>query len=173
MVRSALRCGIPGIGRLCDVDAENRSAEVEFLMEVPRTAKLPVDGRDAVLSRGFLKGFVDLLIRRGNSWWVLDWKTNLPTDSMSVDAYDAAGCAALMEHHRYELQYELYLLALCRTLSSARGRSVDWEKEIGGAAYLFVRGTREEDSRGVHTGKPEFGRMEALASAMGLEGVIS
>jgi exodeoxyribonuclease V beta subunit len=78
----------------------------------------------------------------------------------------------MMDHSHYHLQYELYLLALCRTLSGSRGEAVNWEEEIGGAAYLFVRGTRESDSRGVFTARPSLERMLTLASAMGLEGVV-
>ena len=173
LVRSVLRCSIPGIGRLCDIDARFRRAEVEFLMSVPRDANLPVADQKLFLKNGYLKGFIDLLIRTGDSWWVLDWKTNLPMGSLSVDAYDGSGCAALMEHHHYRLQSEIYLLALCRTLSARRGGAIDWENEIGGAAYLFVRGMREGDSQGVDVNKPELERMLSLASSMGLEGVIS
>ena len=77
-----------------------------------------------------------------------------------------------MEYHHYHLQYELYLLALCRTLSANGGKPVDWDNQIGGAAYLFVRGTRAGRQPGGFHRKPSLERMHELASSMGLQGVI-
>jgi exodeoxyribonuclease V beta subunit len=43
--------------------------------------------------------------------------------------------------NRYDLQYVLYLLALHRQLK-ARLVDYDYDRHMGGAVYLFVRGSR-------------------------------
>ena len=43
--------------------------------------------------------------------------------------------------NRYDLQYVLYLLALHRQLK-ARLVDYDYDQHVGGALYLFLRGTR-------------------------------
>ena len=103
---------------------------------------------------------------------MVDWKTNVPPGIESAESYDQSTMKEIMDHHHYHLQYELYLLALCATLSGNFKRPVRWETEIGGAAYLFVRGMREEDDRAVFVSKPDRERMLSLASVLGLEGVL-
>ena len=147
-------------------------AELEFNMAVPRQGRLSYGDRNTIVSRGFLKGFIDLTLFSGGKWWVVDWKTNVPMGAESASSYNGETLKKMMGHSYYHLQYELYLLALCCSLSARRGEAVDWEKDVGGAVYLFVRGAREEDSRGVFTAKPTLERMLTLAGAMGLEGVV-
>ncbi|MCG8454423.1 MAG: UvrD-helicase domain-containing protein [Spirochaetales bacterium] len=173
MVRTTLRAPIPGLGPLCHLSPEEHRAEVEFLMEVPQGGALKAPGLDVALRRGFLTGFIDLLLCHQGKWWVVDWKTNVPAGAESQEDYDEATVQAMMEEHHYTLQYELYLLALCCQLSSRHQRPVDWESEVGGAAYLFLRGLQEEHSQGIYSAKPSLERMIELASAMGLEGVVA
>ncbi|MCK5736667.1 MAG: PD-(D/E)XK nuclease family protein, partial [Spirochaetaceae bacterium] len=172
MVWNTLRAPIPELGRLCDIERGEMRAEIEFNMAVPRKAELFSGSFQAKISSGFLKGFIDLCLKSGGRWWVADWKTNVPPVVESAESYNESTMKEMMDHSHYHLQYELYLLALCRTLSGNRGEAVNWEEEIGGAVYLFVRGTRENDSRGIFVSKPTLERMLTLASAMGLEGVL-
>jgi len=172
LVWNTLRSPVPGLGRLCDVEKSQRREELEFLMVIPRGGELSSGDLQTMISRGFLKGFIDLCLNTGGRWWVVDWKSNVPPGRESAGSYDDETLKKMMDHSHYHLQYELYLLSLCRTLSGSRGTPVNWEEEIGGAVYLFVRGTRESDSRGVFTSKPSLERMLTLASVMGLEGVV-
>ncbi len=172
LVRTALRAPLPGLGRLCDLGSDDMRAEVEFLTAIPLDARIPVDNREILMPGGYLKGFIDLLVRSNGKWWVLDWKTNVPKDAIYSAEYSQKVLGEMMESHQYHLQYELYLLSLCRTLSSSLGRPVDWENEIGGAAYLFVRGMMEEGDRGIYSRKPDKERMIKMAVASGLEGVL-
>jgi exodeoxyribonuclease V beta subunit len=172
MVRCVLRSDIPGPGRLCNLEKQEMRAEVEFLIAVPHSAELVSEQIRAYLAKGFLKGFIDLLLKTDGRWWVVDWKTNVPPGLESAESYDQSTMKEIMDHHHYHLQYELYLLALCATLSGNFKRPVRWETEIGGAAYLFVRGMREEDDRAVFVSKPDRERMLSLASVLGLEGVL-
>jgi hypothetical protein len=173
LVRSCLRSPIPGVGRLCDLPREARRAEVDFLIRVPRETRLDMDDiGDVGISKGFLKGFIDLLFETQGRWWVADWKTNVPPGVLSAASYCEAVLKETMDSHHYHLQYELYLLSLCSSLSASSGRAVHWDEEIGGAVYLFVRGMREKDDRGVFLAKPSKRRMLDLAESMGLTGVL-
>jgi exodeoxyribonuclease V beta subunit len=173
MVFSTLSANLDSLGRLCDIPEDRKRAEVEFLISIPRDGTLDAGELRLASRRGFLKGYIDLLVEHDGRWWVVDWKTNLPPPGReTAEAYVPSCLDEIMDYHHYHLQYELYLLALCRTLSANGEKPVDWDSQIGGAAYLFVRGTRPGDNRGVFTRKPSLKRMHELASAMGLEGVI-
>ena len=173
LIRAALCAPLPGIGRLCDTLPENRRSEVEFQMAVPKSGRIPLDQTSIPVDSGFLKGFIDLLLLADNRWWVIDWKSNFPLeDGGDARAWSPDALDRLMSAHRYQLQYEIYLLALCRTLSANRGRPVDWKSEIGGAAYLFLRGMREDAASGIRCVKPPLERIRRLADIMGLQGVV-
>ena len=51
-----------------------------------------------------------------------------------------------MIDHRYDLQYQLYSLALHRFLQQ-RMPNYDYETHFGGVYYLFLRGTERIDSQ--------------------------
>ena len=180
LVRTALCAPLPGIGRLCDTPPEHRRSEVEFQMAVPESGRIPIEGASITMDAGFLKGFIDLLLLNENRWWVIDWKSNLPpappprisAETDPEDPWSPDALERLMSAHHYHFQYELYLLALCRTLSANRGGPVDWDSEIGGAAYLFLRGMREDAPAGIRSVKPPLERMRRLADIMGLRGVV-
>lgn len=50
--------------------------------------------------------------------------------------------------HRYDVQAAIYLLALHRLLRERLGEAYDPAQHLGGAVYLFLRGT-EGPERGV------------------------
>ncbi|MFM7674116.1 MAG: UvrD-helicase domain-containing protein [Synechococcus sp.] len=97
--------------------------------------------------RGFLTGSIDLVFRQDGRWWVLDWKSNWIGERNSEGQplacgpahYDPAAMAAQMAQHHYVLQAHLYLVALHRYL---RWRLPGYrpERDLGGAAYAFLRG---------------------------------
>lgn len=86
---------------------------------------------------GMVKGFVDLVAEHHNRFYVVDWKSNYlgPDDSHYTDE----SLTAEILHHRYDVQYSLYLLALHRLLRS-RLHNYSYEQHIGGAWYFFLRG---------------------------------
>ncbi|SDG20886.1 DNA helicase/exodeoxyribonuclease V, beta subunit [Onishia taeanensis] len=99
---------------------------------------------------GMLKGFIDLVVEHQGRFYVLDWKSNhLGADDA---AYTEAAMADAVLEKRYDVQYCLYLLALHRLLK-ARLPDYDIERHLGGALYVFLRGTRAP-SRGVHAECP-------------------
>ena len=123
------------------------------LNAMPRPQLLPN------LLNGMLKGFIDLVFEFNGQYFVADWKSNwLGTDA---SAYTAdAMCDAVLEK-RYELQYTLYLLALHRHLQD-RLADYDYDKHIGGAVYVFLRGIDNDITRGIHFEKPARALIESL-----------
>ncbi|SFT42922.1 exodeoxyribonuclease V subunit beta [Halomonas saccharevitans] len=99
---------------------------------------------------GMLKGFIDLVVEHEGRFYVLDWKSNhLGADDA---AYTEAAMGDAVLEKRYDVQYCLYLLALHRLLE-ARLPDYDIERHLGGALYVFLRGTRAP-SRGMHAERP-------------------
>ena len=94
-------------------------------------------------------------------WYVLDYKSNWLGDR--VEDYRPAGIAKAMRKHRYPLQYLLYLVALNRYLS-VRLPGYDYDKQMGGAFYLFLRGMDPATGmdRGVYFDRPSRGCIEDL-----------
>ena len=62
--------------------------------------------------------------------------------------------------HRYDVQYLLYVFALHRLLG-ARLPDYDYERHVGGALYLFLRGA-DADTQGVFATRPPRALIEAL-----------
>ena len=107
---------------------------------------------------GMLKGFIDLVAEYAGRYYVIDYKSNWlgPDDT----AYSPAAMTEAVLGHRYELQYVLYLLALHRLLR-LRLPDYDYDRHVGGAVYIFLRGAAAP-SRGVHVEKPPRALIEAL-----------
>jgi len=99
--------------------------------------------------KGMLKGFIDLLFEHEGKYYVLDYKSN--HIGMDYDDYQAEHMAEAIAEHRYDLQYQLYTLALHRLLGQ-RLPDYDYDKHIGGVCYLFLRGMRADDESGKETG---------------------
>ncbi|WP_460140348.1 exodeoxyribonuclease V subunit beta [Pseudomonas sp. S2_E01] len=113
---------------------------------------------EPVLLNGMFKGFIDLTFEHDGRYYVADYKSNW----LGVD--DAAYTEQAMEQsildNRYDLQYVLYLLALHRQLK-ARLADYDYDRHVGGALYLFLRGTRAA-SQGVYFARPPKALIERL-----------
>ncbi|MEX2475532.1 3'-5' exonuclease, partial [Marinobacter sp.] len=107
---------------------------------------------------GMLKGFIDLVFEHHGQYYVLDYKSNTLGENDSAYTDQAMGDAILDK--RYDLQYVLYLLALHRLLK-ARLPDYDYDRHIGGAVYLFLRGVHSPTS-GAFTDKPPRALIEQL-----------
>lgn len=109
----------------------------------------PLDFRQV---RGMLKGFIDLVFRWQGRYYLLDYKSNWLGEDSS--AYTRQAMAGAMQSHRYDLQYQLYTLALHRYLRH-RLRDYDYETHFGGVIYLFLRGVEGKgSSQGIFSTRP-------------------
>ncbi|WP_322880704.1 exodeoxyribonuclease V subunit beta [Pandoraea sputorum] len=141
----------PGM-QLADVSMAERLTEMEFtypadavsldaLRGLLRQFGYPDLPLDATVLRGYLKGFIDLVFRHSGQWWILDWKSNYL--GTAPENYGGDGLREAMAEHGYHLQYLLYTLALHRYLGR-RLPDYDYDRDMGGSLYLFVRGVRPD-----------------------------
>jgi exodeoxyribonuclease V beta subunit len=107
---------------------------------------------------GMLKGFMDLVFEHQGRYYVADYKSNWLGPDAS--AYTLAALHGAILHARYELQYVLYLLALHRLLKS-RLPDYDYDRHVGGALYLFLRGI-DGPCQGLHWERPPRDLIETL-----------
>jgi exodeoxyribonuclease V beta subunit len=119
--------------------------------------------------RGFVKGFIDMIVEHDARFWIVDWKSNHLGDSAAD--YGVPAMEAAMASHAYHLQALLYIVALHRYLRT-RVAGYTYETHIGGYLYLFVRGVRpaSRDAHGVPTGvharRPSVDLVNALDALM-------
>ncbi|MFM4823027.1 exodeoxyribonuclease V subunit beta [Aeromonas hydrophila] len=137
--------------RLRDLAPERKQVELEFFLPMGRvTAPAltalcqqhdPLSRGNKPLSfatvQGMLKGFIDLVFEWQGRWYLLDYKSNHL--GMSPADYSRPALEQAMAEHRYDLQYQLYSLALHRLLT-LRLPGYDFEQHFGGLFYLFLRG---------------------------------
>lgn len=109
---------------------------------------------------GFLHGFIDVVARHGERWYVMDYKSNWLGDN--IHAYSGQALRDAMGTHGYAAQYLFYLTALHRFLR-LRLPDYDYERHIGGVFYLFVRGMSPEmPGQGIYRDAPARACIEAI-----------
>jgi exodeoxyribonuclease V beta subunit len=156
---------------------EARMAEMEFVYPVRnlrpsaflQLPDVPPRYREALPQlefgtlNGYLKGFIDLICRHQGRYYVIDYKTNWlgPDDS----AYTEENLERAIADSHYYLQYWLYTLALHRHLRVSLGDAYDYERDMGGVRYLFLRGLSSV-TQGVYARRPSRALIEALDRLM-------
>lgn len=158
---------------LRQVAADQRLVEMEFMLAFKQ---LDAGALNALISRhdplsaqcgaltfetvqGMLKGFIDLTFRVGERYFVLDYKSNHLGDTS--DDYSQQAMTEAMAQHRYDLQYQLYTLALHRLLKS-RLPNYDYDRHMGGVYYLFLRGMAPDRQTGIFYTRPEAALINGL-----------
>lgn len=166
-----------GEERLVLAGCEARMAEMEFvypvrqlrpeallsLPDVPPRYRLALSQLGFARLDGFLKGFIDLICRHDGRYYVIDYKTNW----LGPDAghYGDAALEEAVAGAHYYLQYWLYVLALHRHLRAALGEAYDYDRDIGGVRYLFLRGI-DAAGQGIYARKPSRALVDALDRLM-------
>jgi exodeoxyribonuclease V beta subunit len=135
-------------------------------------------------ARGFLTGSIDLVARihrdGASRYLVADHKSNWLGDRLADGDVSLAGhyhpsrLAGEMVGHHYMLQYHLYLVALHRLLRSRLGAAYDYDRDVAGVAYLFLRGMtgpevlRDESGHpyGVYADRPPRALVDDLDAAL-------
>ncbi|WP_020507556.1 exodeoxyribonuclease V subunit beta [Lamprocystis purpurea] len=132
--------------------------DIDRLVSAHTLGAAPRPALAAATLNGMLKGFMDLVFEHQGRYYVADYKSNwLGPDAA---AYTAEAMRAEILHARYELQYVLYLFALHRLLK-ARLTDYDYDRHVGGAVYLFLRGI-DAPSQGLHVECPPRILIESL-----------
>ncbi len=171
LITQALPVGEAG-DELVLADLTEVRAEMEFWVEIcqvstaildqrVRETLFPAMERPQVLDQqfnGMLKGFIDLVFVHQGQYYILDYKSNALGEGDSD--YTAQNMRETILANRYDLQYVLYLLALHRLLK-VRLSDYDYDRHVGGAVYLFLRGIHAP-STGVFCDKPPRTLIETL-----------
>ncbi len=106
---------------------------------------------------GYLTGFIDLICRFENKYFLIDYKSN------TLDDYYPESLAVAMREHNYGLQYWLYTLVLHQYLSK-RLPGYNYKSHFGGVKYLFLRGmSTDQPGMGIYTDQPDLMQIEKLA----------
>ncbi|WP_432706495.1 exodeoxyribonuclease V subunit beta [Azotobacter salinestris] len=140
---------------------EARGVDVRRLDALVQHQVLPGLPRPALAKdrlNGMFKGFIDLVFEHAGRYYLLDYKSNWLGEGDA--AYTAEAMAAAVAGQRYDLQSVLYLLALHRQLQ-ARLPGYDYDEHLGGALYLFLRGSRTA-GQGIHHVRPPRALIETL-----------
>ena len=159
--------------KLSSKGESQRLVEMEFLLPIevlssselnrviqyhdPLSAKAGDLGFQTV--QGMLKGFIDLVFEHQGKYYVLDWKSNHLGDDVSV--YHGEALKAAMADHRYDLQYQIYALALHRYLRS-RVANYHYDTHFGGVYYLFLRGIDGQSQQGIFSAKPSLELLDEM-----------
>ena len=125
--------------------------------------------------RGYLTGSIDLVLRLGEAFFVVDYKTNwlaAPGEALTAWHYRPPALAAEMARAHYGLQALLYTAALHRYLRW-RLAGYDPARHLGGVLYLFVRGMTGPETPlvdghpcGVFSWRPPAGLVVALSEVL-------
>ena len=125
------------------------------------------DGWRREIPKGFFRGFLDLLFRHGDFYYVVDWKSNV-LNRQAAD-FDERGVTAEMADSGYFFQYLLYSVVLHRFLRESLGERYSWEWNFGGVRYYFLRGIAANGTAPVFADRPSERLLNRLSAAFGLE----
>jgi len=140
-------------GKLCEIDASNRVAELNFFMkaenldlkkikEIMKEKILDFENEDLLAK--YIKGAMDLVfLGKDEKYYILDWKSN------SLGDFSKAGMEEAMLGSAYHLQYYIYAAALKRWLEQIH-ENFNFKEKFGGAYYIFLRGVNEINSDGIY-----------------------
>ena len=145
---------------------------------LPYAAVLEGPGHVAQELRGYLAGSVDVVLRVGDRFVVVDYKTNYlgprtePPTELTSAHYAPDRLDAAMTHSSYPLQALLYAVVLHRFLRW-RMAGYDPSRHLGGVMYLYVRGmcgprTPVVDAQpcGVFSWQPPVSLVEAVSDLL-------
>lgn len=165
---------------LAELDTQKRLNEWQFCLRLRNEKALPQLNRllktesrlakqlpDLQLKQleGFVKGFVDMITEYNGKFYIIDYKSNYL--GRFIEDYQAEKLDKTMVQQRYDLQYLLYTLALHRYLRTRLGEQYDYERDIGGVAYLFLRGMNGTPNSGVYFDKPNRTLIEEMDRLFG------
>lgn len=132
--------------KLCSLIRENENLELAPM-------KNSVDG--------FILGYIDLVLKAGGKYYLVDWKSNNLGDILAD--YTREKLEDEMKKHNYFLQFFLYLAALDLYLSKT-DPDYSYEKSFGEVVYIFLRGVSDkpESETGLYRYRPKLATVKAV-----------
>jgi exodeoxyribonuclease V beta subunit len=128
---------------LTHLKRQDRLHEAEFYFTYPLK-----DGKsipDFELCDGFIRGFIDLIFRYKDKFYIADWKSNI-----LEEGYDQDSIERNMTKANYHLQYKIYTIAALRWLKKNMDNRFDPEKNFGGIFYFYIRGMNGKNNNGIY-----------------------
>ncbi|PID27033.1 MAG: hypothetical protein CR982_07605 [Candidatus Cloacimonadota bacterium] len=148
-------------------EVSNRLNEMEFFYKVSIDSVEKIEdllkdyGYSCKLKKiyieGAFNGFIDLVFKYKDKFYILDWKSNYLGDS--IENYSHKNINIAMDENNYKLQYLIYTIALKRYLESM---DIDFYQNFGGVYYLFLRGIRKGKREGIYFDLPPKELIEKL-----------
>ncbi len=159
MVRETCEKGVceEGVKKLSEVERKDCACEMEFYFPIEKSNDLCVGLRECLEGstekiykrtatryfgkgsknfpiEGFMVGLIDLVVRVGEKFFIVDWKTNKIADKAKLTRDDLEN---EMVEHGYALQGLIYAVALRKFLKKIYGD--DHARHLGGVSFFFVR----------------------------------
>ena len=112
-------------------------------------------------SRGFMRGFIDLVFEFEGKFYLVDWKSNYL--GPGIENYRRDILLESILSGFYFLQYHIYCLALHLYLKN-RLTCYEYESHFGGIFYIYLRGVKQElgPGYGIHYDLPHLSTIETL-----------
>jgi exodeoxyribonuclease V beta subunit len=158
MVHHALTMEIPtsrglSIPGFCRCDKHLR--EMEFLFPDPEDSHPPLSDAaqgKLVIQRGFIKGFVDLVVEHHGLVYFADWKSDI------LVSYRPETVEEHVALH-YKIQIQLYVMSIVKALG-VHSES-EYKARFGGLVYVFLRGLVQssDQKQGVYFRRPSWSQV--------------
>jgi exodeoxyribonuclease V beta subunit len=171
--------------RLSEVDKADRVNEMEFYFPLKMIApavikkvfkgygQIMAGGEDPVWSdnlvfspsKGFMKGYIDMVFTHNGLYFLVDWKSNYL--GSVIENYGKTSLNEAMARESYILQYHLYALALHQYLK-LKNRDYNYRDYFGGVFYVFIRGVDDSKSpgSGIYYDLPDISLINRLGKAL-------
>lgn len=128
---------------LAQLKKTDRVHEAEFYFPYPLKNQDYIP--EITADKGFIRGFIDLVFKYEDKFYIADWKSNI-----LEEGYSRAFMEKSMAYANYHLQYKIYTLACLRWLQNTMGRNFDLEKNFGGVFYFYLRGMDRKTGNGIY-----------------------
>jgi exodeoxyribonuclease V beta subunit len=145
---------------LRDLENGKRINELEYHLKIKDNTKIKEitnilgteeEQGEAKIS-GLLMGFIDMIFEKNGKYYIIDWKSNYLGNTL--DAYRKENMEESIKANNYDLQYQIYSIALCKFLEQ-RIQDFDFEKHFGGGFWVFLRGCRTGKESGIYHFPPD------------------
>jgi exodeoxyribonuclease V beta subunit len=116
-------------------------------------------------SRGFMRGFIDLVFEYQGKFYLTDWKSNYL--GSHIENYRQEKLLESILSGYYFLQYHIYTLALHLYLEK-RLPGYQYENHFGGVFYVYLRGLDQNlgPDYGIYYDLPSFSVIERLSEKL-------
>lgn len=133
--------------RLSSLKKTEYIKELEFYLSIKNELKKKSDFIESKkypnFSRGIIKGFIDLVFIWKKRYYIVDYKSNYLGENDNF--YSLKNIEKEMIKNQYDLQYQLYTLALHQHLKKKINK-YHYTTHFGGIFYIFLRGINVKNS---------------------------